>query len=746
MKNNITNDFIKQIPSNVFAGFVVSLIALPLGFALALASGAPPIAGIISAIVGGFIVSILGGSHVTISGPGNGLVVAVLSAITILGGGDMYQGYLYTLAAIIISGVIILLLTFVNLGKLSDFLPSAAIQGMFAAIGISILTHQFHVMLGNLDAVGSPIELLLTIPVSLIEVFRNPEIRAAEMVGIVSLLIMVFHPKIRNKYVQLLPAPMWVILFSVGLSYYLATTSGVINPIPERFFVSIPDNLLTNFPKPDFTKITDINFIMATLTITMIASIESLLSIKAVDKLDTKRRRSDVNKGLRALGIATVASGFLGGLSVVKVVARSSVNVNNDATNRSANFFHALFLLLFVVLCKDWLQHIAYPALAAILVYTGYKYASPEIIAKIASVGQVQLLIFFITLITTLLTTLVIGIAVGIVATFIAHIILTKNVRLFFNNIKNQNVFVRNEADGKINVKVKHFASFVNYFQLKDALDSIDPHKTVVVDMRECAFVDDTVMESLWDYEQIFDKHNGELQVIGLDLHDADSNHPFALRRALRFVPFVERTKAPLTQRQQGIARYMQDLGWSYKPDNDYHIYFIRNFVYFQLRQVNHIYNLASNPAETVKSFDVEYSEGSFIAEEGLHASMVYVRVSAETPPFTLDKGDIYEKLNYLSKSPEIKFRNFRDFAERFTLRGNRGNLRRVRRFFTDELILFFESNTPYHIESNGLGGLLIMDKERHASVSELKAKVDFAVRLEAIINRSSTPEDAESV
>lgn len=715
---------------------------MPLGLGLALASGAPPIAGIISAVVGGFIVSILGGTHVTIAGPGNGLVVAVLSSITVLGAGDMYQGYLYTLAAIIISGAVIVLLAFVNLGKLSDFFPSAAIQGMLAAIGIIILAKQFHIMVGNLDADGSPIELLLTIPVSLIDVLSNPEIRAAALVGIGSLLIMAFYPKIRNKYFQLLPAPMWIVLLSVGLSYYFETTAGITNPIPERFFVSIPDNLLTSFPTPDFSKIAHIDFIMATFTITMIASIESLLSIKAVDKLDLKRRRSDVNKGLRSLGIATIASGFLGGLNVVKVIARSSVNVNNNATNRSANFFHALFLLLFVVLFKEQLQRISYPALAAILVYTGYKLASPETISKIASVGQVQLLIFFITLLTTLLTSLIIGIATGITATFIAHIILTKDIKLFFNNIKNQNVFVKEEMDGKMNVKVKHFASFANFFRLKEELDKIEPNRTVVVDMRECSFVDDTVMESLWDYEQIFDKHNGELQVIGLDLHDAESHHPFALRRALRFVPFVERTKGPLTQRQQGIAEYMESLGWVYNPNNDYHMYFIRNFIYFRVRQVDHIYNLATNEKETIKSFDIEYSEGSFIAEEELHASMVYIRVNPSTPSFTLDKGDIYERLHYLGSYPEIKFRSFRDFAELFTLRG--ANVLKIRRFFTDELVLFFESNMPYHIESNGMGGLLIMDKERHSSVSELKAKVDFAIRLEAIINRSTNLESAK--
>ena len=163
-KANSFKIFARDIPKNIFSGFVVSLIALPLGLGLALASGAPPISGIIAAIIGGIVTAILGGSNVTITGPGNGLVVVVLAAITTLGNGDMQQGFLYTLAAIIVSGIIMIILGFLRLGSLGDFFPSSAIQGMLAAIGIGIFAKQIHVMLGNLDAKGSIIELIMNIP------------------------------------------------------------------------------------------------------------------------------------------------------------------------------------------------------------------------------------------------------------------------------------------------------------------------------------------------------------------------------------------------------------------------------------------------------------------------------------------------------------------------------------------------------------------------------------------------------
>jgi MFS superfamily sulfate permease-like transporter len=326
-KKTAVKTFISDIPKNLFSGFVVSLIALPLGLGLALASGAPPISGIIAAIVGGTVVAILGGSNVTITGPGNGLVVVILAAITTLGNGNMHQGFLFTLAAIVISGVIMIILGFLRLGSLGDFFPASAIQGMLAAIGIGIFAKQIHVMFGNLNAKGSIIDLLLQVPQGIIDLIKtdNSSVFYAGLVGVISLLIMVFYSKIRNRFFQLIPAPMWIVVLSVGLYYYFDVFSTADYPIDKRLLINLPDDILSNFAFPDFSKIYQFDFINAVISITLIASIESLLSIKAVDKLDPLKRRSNVNKDIRALGLATVISGFLGGLNVVTVIARSSV-------------------------------------------------------------------------------------------------------------------------------------------------------------------------------------------------------------------------------------------------------------------------------------------------------------------------------------------------------------------------------------------------------------------------------------
>ena len=203
------------------------------------------------------------------------------------------------------------------------------------------------------------------------------------------------------------------------------------------------------------------------LALAIISSVESLLSIKAVDKLDPNKRRSNFTKDIKALGVATAVSGFLGGLNVVTVIARSSVNVNSGGNNRSSNFFHAFFLLVFIVLFSTQLERIPLSALMAILVFTGYKLAAPKNLIKMFTIGKEQLLIYSITLIATLQIGLVAGIVIGTTTTFIIHVLTTKNFELFTRNFLKPNVlmFQESEGQGQYYVSVKHFCTFVNFFR-----------------------------------------------------------------------------------------------------------------------------------------------------------------------------------------------------------------------------------------------------------------------------------------
>ena len=718
--------FMGDLPKNIFSGFVVSLIALPLGLGLALASEAPPIAGIIAAIVGGMVVSIIGGSHLTITGPGNGLVIVILSAIVGLGEGDLYQGYLYTLAAIIISGVLLFLFGLFRLGRLSEFFPSTALQGMLAAIGIGILAKQFHVMLGFTQIKGNTITQLALIPESIKNLFINPsfEFLLASGIGVLSLIFLFLYSRIRNPIFHLIPAPMWVVIGSIAVIYYYDLIKNTPQILDPTLMITLPKNLLGSLPRPNFGKTLNADFISHTLSITLVAVIESLLSIKAVDKLDPLKRRSNINKDLRALGIATGISGFLGGLNVVTVIARSSVNVNNGGNNRSANFFHAAFLVIFILLFAEQIQRIPLPALAAILVYTGYKLAAPENLLKIYRVGKEQAMIFLITLIATLMTSLTTGILLGILATLLVHIFLNKSSVLFSQNWLKPNVLMYlEEESGNYYVSVKNFCSFINFFKLKAKLDEIPPNEHAIVDFSMCEFVDHTVMEGINDYSRGFSRKGGVFEIIGLDVHEAGTEHPFAIRKNLPEKSFIS-SGITLTKRQKLLQELSDVLNWNYLPDPISNYGDLEEFLYFKRKWVNFSYNSLVSKNKDSLLFDLSYGEGAFIVKEDLKSTFLQIKAPLKMPVFVLDKENLMSSLYSLSGLQDIDFKKHNDFSKRFFLSGE--DKKAIRAFFTKDLIFFFESHPLYYIESKG-DSILIRGKERLASIQEIKQMLAFS-------------------
>ncbi|MGB2398425.1 MAG: SulP family inorganic anion transporter [Flavobacteriaceae bacterium] len=730
--------FFGDLPKNLFAGFVVSLVALPLGLGLAIASEAPPISGVIAAVVGGTVAALLGGSQLTITGPGNGLVIVLLSAITSLGGGDLYQGYLFTLAAIVVSGVLMFLFGVFRLGALSEFFPSSALQGMLAAIGIGILAKQLHVMLGITAVSGAPLDLLLQVPNSLAFLYENqrlPVLLPAAL-GLVSLFILVYYSKLRYPVFQLIPAPMWVVVVAIGLTYYFELIVQAPYPVNPSLLIRLPENVLGSLPSPDFSLLTTGPFIGTVLSITLIASIESLLSIKAVDKLDPQKRRSNVNKDLRALGVATTLSGLVGGLNVVTVIARSSVNVNNGGSNRSANFAHSLFLLAFILLFQEQIQRIALPALAAILVYTGYKLAAPENLIRILKIGKEQAAIFGITLFITLTNGLITGIGAGILATFIIHVLINKNLFLFTRNWLKPNVLMyQEEESGNYYVSVKNFSSFLNFYKLKRKLDEIPESEHAILDFSFCEFVDHTVMEGVNDYRRGFARKGGVFEIIGLDVHSAETQHPFAIRKSLPSVDFFSRGNN-LTKRQMSLQKLATVLDWDYDPELSSDTKALERFDYFKTKVINYQYNELVSKDQRNHLFDLSYSEGAFIAKDDIKASFLLVELNKKIPSFILDRENILGGISENTSYNDMDFENFPDFSRRFFLGGK--NPKDIRAFFNKDLIFFFESHNYYRVESIGTH-LLVKGKSRLSSIQEIKSLLSFTTELISLLNRPKT-------
>lgn len=727
--------FIASLHKNIFAGFVVSLIALPLGLSLAIASGMPPSAGIVSAIIGGVVTALLGGSYVTVAGPGYSLVVVVLSAVTTLAGADYYQGYLLTLSAIVMAGVLMFVLGQLRMGGLAAFFPSSAIEGMMAAIGLSLVAKQFHVMLGYKTIKASAPELLITIPgqlwLFLTTAASDSGLMIAGWLGIVSLLILLFNSYIRNPFYQRIPAPMWVLLIAIALSYYYDWADKS-SPIHPDGFVALPNSIgqLIVFPEYNFSW----PIISLALTIAFVGSIESLLSIKAVDKLDVFKRRSNTNRDLKALGAATAVSGALGGLNVVTVISRSSVNVTQGATNRSGNFFHGIFLLLFVLVFSQTLNRIPLSALAAILVYTGFKLAHPLKFVSAYKVGYEQLFIFVVTLIATLSTNIVLGVCLGALSALLSHFVITKSPLLFFLHVFKPNVLAFKEPqEDSYFISVKHFCTFLNFYKLQKKLDLIGYTKKVVLDFSLCQFVDHTAMEGVESYVQSYEKKGGSVEVIGLDTLGTSSAHPFAVRKIITSKTYVSKV---LTRRQKQLAEMAQEYQWAYSLVNTALKVPLNDFVYFATRHLNRTYNVLVDGDERRSLFDIEFSEGEFIAKEDVKSTVMLLNLNCKIPVFTLSREGLLERLYALAGYQDIQIGKHKDFNKRFHLSGP--SEEKVVSFFSDPLVLFFESNAIYHIESTG-HQLLVFKNERLLSPSEIKAMAYFGRELVSLIECNST-------
>ncbi|MDD5267625.1 MAG: solute carrier family 23 protein [Methylococcales bacterium] len=500
--------------SDLKSGFMVFLIALPLCLGVSLASGFPPSAGIITAIIGGVLVSRISGSYLTINGPAAGLIVVVLAAVQGLGEGDALAGYRYTLAAIVVASVLQILMGVFKMGQLSSFFPTSVVHGMLAAIGIIIIATQTHVMLGVTPAPGSLLSIIAQIPHSLLNMNTD-----CLLISLLGLLILIVWPLAGSR----IPAPVIVVLLGIVFAWHFGFQEAPISR--SSYMVALPGNFLDSFYFPDFSKITTIAFWEAVLSISLVGSLESLLSATAVDKLDPYKRSSDLDRDLTAIGLGNLVAGLIGGLPMIAEIVRSSANINNGAKTAWANFFHGLILLLFAVLFTGFIQSIPLASLAALLVYTGYRLASPETFARVKEVGKEQLFIFIVTIIGILATDLLIGVAVGIGVKLAVN--LARGV--WPNNLFKIHFTIRQHDNNTLVVKLLGSALFSNFLPLKRALAKLEKGKNVIFDFSDGYLIDHTVMEFIHDFRQNYEAQGGHCQKTGKAL-ETFSDHALAAR------------------------------------------------------------------------------------------------------------------------------------------------------------------------------------------------------------------------
>lgn len=508
----------ENFSSDVISGFIVFLLALPLSLGIAKASEFPPIMGLITAIIGGLLVSLISGSRLTIKGPAAGLIVIVASAVAEFGQGDPILGWKLALGAMVIAGFVQILFGVLKLGKLADFFPLSAIHGMLAAIGIIIIAKQIPVLLNDNPTLAKgkgPLELLANIP----NFIMNLDYKAT-IIGVVSLCIMLGWPYIKNKYIKMFPAPLVVLLFAIPAELYMDFA----HTEPTYSLVKI-GNLVDNINiNASFEGISQIGiFIKFVIMFALVGTLESLLTVKAIDLVDPFKRKSNANKDLIAVGIGNVFAAFLGGLPMIAEVARSSSNVNNGGKTRWANFFHGFFILVFVLLAAHLIELIPNTALAAMLITVGIKLTHPKEFIHTLEKGKEQLLIFLVTIIFTLGVDLLVGIGAGILTEILVNLYNGKPLKAIFSAPTEVSF-----TDDAYLVEISDAAVFTNYLGIKRKLEAIPTGFNVTIDLSKTHLVDHSVMENFEHFKLDYERDGGTVTLIGLDSHKSLSGHKAA--------------------------------------------------------------------------------------------------------------------------------------------------------------------------------------------------------------------------
>ncbi len=483
-----------NLKADLLAGFVIFLIALPLSIGIAVAAGVPASAGILSAILGGIIGTFLTGSQLTINGPAAGLIVVISGAVQSLGDGDPITGFSRTLAAVAVAGALQVLFGFLKLGRLAFVAPSSVVHGMLSAIGFIILIKQVPVLFGTFPREKSILGMLTEIPNYIVEA----DIPIA-ITGVSCLLLIILWNRFAGKYKKILPGPLLVVgagltlawFFDISHSHNVYLFDHLYHVGPE-FLVRVPNNLTKMIILPSFDIIFSIRSIVAILTIFIVCSIESLLSAYAVDKLDPEGRKANLDRDLLGKGVVNLFCGCLGAYPVISEIVRSSANIDNGAKTKWSNFFHGLFILIFVGFFPAFINHVPLASLATVLLVVGFNLAHPRHFIAVYRHGKDQFLFFIVTLVVTIVEDLLIGIAAGIFLKLIFHLIRGVKPWQFLSprvNLTDKGEFILLKFDSP--------AVFPSYLKLQKILSSMNG-RNIKVDYNG-QFVDLTIRELIKD-------------------------------------------------------------------------------------------------------------------------------------------------------------------------------------------------------------------------------------------------------
>ena len=500
--------FLTHWKQDLPASVVVFLVALPLCLGIALASGAPLIGGLVAGVIGGIVVGFLSGSPLGVSGPAAGLAAIVLTAIHDLGGYELF------LCAVVLGGVMQIGLGFARAGVIAYYFPNSVIKGMLSGIGVIIILKQIpHAVGYDADFMGDQAfqqpdrHNTLSELVYMLDAI-NPGAVIITLIGL-ALMILWERPFIkRNRMLSLLPGPLLAVLAGIGLAATFSTRPDL--AIGAGHFVGLPDiGGLSDLPRMNVSGFLDSHVWITALTIAVVASLETLLSVEAVDKLDPHKRTTPANRELHAQGIGNIVSGLLGGLPITQVIVRSSANVQSGGRTRLSAVAHGILLLICVLLLPELLRQIPLASLAAVLLLVGYKLVKPPQFVSLYKAGMMQILPFVVTVLGVAFMDLLKGVGLGL-AVAVIHI-LWKN----FNTPFHFDPSKHHEGD-PIRIELSEDVTFLNKAGIKRTLEMLPENCEVIIDASRSMHLHPDVFEIIDTFRTTAPERNIRITLIGI--------------------------------------------------------------------------------------------------------------------------------------------------------------------------------------------------------------------------------------
>jgi len=498
----------KYLKKDILAGIIVFLIALPLCLGIAQASHAPLFAGVVAGIVGGIVIGWLSASNLSVSGPAAGLTAIVLVAINELPAFEVF------LCAVIIAGVIQIIIGYLRAGAIANYIPSSVLEGMLAGIGLTIIIKQLPDAVGfakNKAAVMVDADdgfLINTITTATHNIQAG-----AVVISLVGLALLILWQTKAFKKAQLIPAGLLVVLAGTVLNLLFASTAPqmaldsshlVMLPIPA----SVGD-FFRQFSFPDFKGFASIKVWETGIVIAVVASIETLLCIEATDKLDPLKRYTPTDRELKAQGVGNIISGFLGGLPITSVIVRSSANVNAGAQTKRSAIIHGVLLLLCAASIPALLNLIPKAALAAILIFTGYKLCKPAVFKHMWRGGWTQFIPFVATVVGVVSLDLLKGVGIGLLISI--FYILRQNIRIPY--YYQRSTFSEGDL---IKLKLAQEVSFLNKASIKETLEKLPENSKVIIDASQTQYIDFDILDIIKEfYHSQAKEKNIDLSLVG---------------------------------------------------------------------------------------------------------------------------------------------------------------------------------------------------------------------------------------